>query len=77
MKRALKETKPRNVHYAKREEFAKHLERLSVVLQQARPLRTSKGQLSTGFILESWQNDPQRFNHNPNYYLAQLNSWSQ
>lgn len=69
MNRTLKDATIRSFHYATLDELAAHLKDYLWAYNSARPLRSLKGKTPIGFILERWQDDPDRFHQNPNHYF--------
>ncbi|SFC13267.1 Integrase core domain-containing protein, partial [Kushneria avicenniae] len=74
MNRTLKDATTRSFHYATLEELADHLKDYLWAYNSARPLRSLKGKTPIGFILERWQDEPDRFHQNPNHYFPGPNT---
>ncbi|MFC0339139.1 Integrase core domain-containing protein [Kushneria avicenniae] len=67
MNRTLKDVTIRSFHYATLEKLAEHLKDCLWAYNSARALRSLKGKTPIGFILERWQDEPDRFHQDPNH----------
>lgn len=69
MNRTIKEATIRNFHYVTLEALSSHLQDYLWAYNTARPLRALKGKTPVGFIIERWQDDPERFHNSPDHYF--------
>ncbi len=69
MNRTLKEATTRSFHYATLDELSSHLKDYLWAYNSARPLRSLKGRTPIGFILDRWQDEPERFHDDPDHYF--------
>ncbi|WP_083871861.1 IS481 family transposase [Vreelandella jeotgali] len=69
MNRTLKDATVRSFHYATCHELSEHLQDYLWAYNSARPLRSLKGKTPVGFILQQWQDVPDRFYDDPVHYF--------
>ncbi len=69
MNRTIKEATVRSFHYTTLSKLSAHLKDYLWAYNSARLLRALNGKRPIGFILERWQNDPERFYQHPVHYF--------
>jgi transposase-like protein len=72
MNRTLKEATVKKYYYQSHEQLKDHLQNFINAYNFAKRLKTLKGLTPYEYIIKCWQNEPKRFNVNPNHYTMGL-----
>ncbi len=72
MNRTIKEATVKRYYYDNKDQLETHLEGFMSAYNFAKRLKTLKGLTPYEYICKIWQNEPQKFNQNPNHLTQGL-----